>query len=259
MLDGLGYVMVQVAVVALVCSLFAWLLGWAMGRGRRRTLAAAQKSGAAPASSTPAGAPVKTRTPAAATTPEAAAPPAPPVIDSSASARGHAPEALASTAPPVVPITVESGSQPAEDRVTIQSDADPDNDDARPQDSGPEELSGDADGAVVADSLPEEEPSDAASGDAPVPASAAERDARLGELRAELERTVRALDRLEAGATAAWDTTVPTLEQRIDDLSSTNATLEAELRTARGMLEAAGAETAKLRTALADRDQRGDS
>ena len=70
----------------------------------------------------------------------------------------------------------------------------------------------------------------------------------ITELRSELDHKDRELMRLETGATAAWDTTVPDLQHRIDELRADNERLTTELRQARSQLEGFHSELDRARS-----------
>lgn len=104
-----------------------------------------------------------------------------------------------------------------------------------------------------------------AAGDAQTPqvvatAPAADPDPEIAARVAELEQLIAAKDReismLEAGAVAAWDKTVPTLEWQIDSLREENSEMAAMLRKALDELESQSVQAEALRSALSERDRR---
>lgn len=78
----------------------------------------------------------------------------------------------------------------------------------------------------------------------------------LGQLREELNRRARELDRLEVGAVAAWDRTIPHFEAQINELTATNHDLTQALDDANSRLVADAQTITQLRAALAERDHR---
>ena len=91
-------------------------------------------------------------------------------------------------------------------------------------------------------------------------APAADPDPEIAARVAELEQLIAAKDReismLEAGAVAAWDKTVPTLEWQIDSLREENSEMAAMLRKALDELESQSVQAEALRSALSERDRR---
>lgn len=63
--------------------------------------------------------------------------------------------------------------------------------------------------------------------------------ARIAELEELVNRREHDLMRLETGATAAWDTTVPSLERAIEELRQENGELQAALNAVRAQVESA--------------------
>ncbi|QLQ15448.1 MAG: hypothetical protein HZY73_06870 [Micropruina sp.] len=75
-------------------------------------------------------------------------------------------------------------------------------------------------------------------------------------MREELNRRARELDRLEVGAVAAWDRTIPHFEAQINELTATNHDLTQALDDANSRLVADAQTITQLRAALAERDHR---
>lgn len=87
-------------------------------------------------------------------------------------------------------------------------------------------------------------------------AQLAQQSARVTELQRELLNKEQQLNRLEAGATAAWDTTVPKLEDRIAVLAEVNQQLETQLRQISESRDTDNIEMNRLRLTLAEQEQR---
>ena len=102
-----------------------------------------------------------------------------------------------------------------------------------------------ADTDLPADDAAEAEPAEGTNQDQGSEAVTLEE--QIAELRDELQRKDLELMRLETGATAAWDTTVPELQHRIDELRSENDQLASELRQARTQLDSLFAELDRAR------------
>ena len=82
------------------------------------------------------------------------------------------------------------------------------------------------------------------------------RNARVAELEHNLAARDMEISRLETGAVTAWDTTVPNLEHRIDELADHNTQLQRELAAMSDRLDGQLGEAEALRRALQERDRR---
>ena len=273
MLDGLQYVIAQIAAIVTLAAVLAGLLGWVVGRGsgKRRAekaLASAPASRLQPAP--PVTAPV---------TPEVVAPIAPiveaapqvpvaeaaPVETIDPSSEVELPE-LPSWSPnePIsteIAAPVVEPAQPTDYAPThayvdsADTDDDDDDDDPDPDRTvlRPAPSFGSATTpyvpprfSVVTSTLSEKELNGA------VPASVQE----VQELRREVRAKELELGKLEAGALSAWDRTVPRLESQIVELQDENAALRRQLRDAEEHSDADAQTVERLRTSVAERDAR---
>ncbi len=142
------------------------------------------------------------------------------------------------------------GQQPVTDEPSGPSSAP---DETHPHGDAADSVSATSPTMADATVSPVAEPANPASSDTPEDGDADPQTllAEIAELRSELDRKDMELMRLETGATSAWDTTVPDLQNRIDELRSDNDRLIGELRQARNQLDSLFAELDRARVSQA--------
>lgn len=289
MLDGLRYVIAQIALIVAVTALLASVLGWLLGQasGKRR----AEKAAAASRASRLMPARVKT---SPSSSPrhamEAAGDVAVPVeevlapvvstsiVDVSGPAEAPvlveapAPQDLGPSFPvvePVVePVTADTLDESADAGADEDADPDPDRTVLRPapsmtSTSGTPGMTSTSEtpGPTSTSGTPVYAPRRFAVATSPLSESGltAGRPASMQEVQ-ELRRELRAkeleLGRLEAGVFSAWDRTVPHLETQISALLDENASLRRQIRDAEEHSDTDAKTVERLRSLVAERDSR---
>lgn len=274
MLDGLRYVIAQIALIVAVTALLASVLGWLLGHasGTRR----AEKAAAASRASRLMPAPVQT---SPSFSPRHAM-----------EAAGDVPVLAEEVLAPVVPTSIVNASEPAEAPVLSEAPAPGDLEPSPPivEPVTADTLDGSADAGADEDADPDRTVLRPAPGmtstsgtpgmtsipgtplytpprltvATPTPSESeptAERPASMQEVQ-ELRRELRAkeleLGKLEAGVFSAWDRTVPHLETQISDLLDENVSLRRQIRDAQEHSDADAKTVERLRTLVAERDSR---